>query len=197
MKTIRRDMLRKLVEAGQVQVVETYHYDDMSGSERTEKVMECGIMPEDRNQRKEGICYLFPSDFKTGSGACWQNEDGTIHLHVHGNSSYTFRLKPGVSITPVSRNQRGLRPENVRMQQFLAANGIQATVKYIPDGSLRGCWRVSDITAPWTEELAAKLNALGFTNAHCEPLEKYAGNGGVFSVFVRGHNELLSEPVGV
>ena len=83
------------------------------------------------------------------------------------------------------------------MQEFLDANGIVAAVKYIPDGSLRGTWRLSNSDLQWTEELAAKLTALGFLGWDGEQLGKFAGNGGVFSVFVRGHNELLQEPAPV
>jgi hypothetical protein len=35
MKTFRRDKLRRLVEAGRVETVYTYHYDDMMGEQRT------------------------------------------------------------------------------------------------------------------------------------------------------------------
>lgn len=40
-------------------------------------------------------------------------------------------------------------------------------------------------------ELHNKLNQLGFTSFDGRPLDKFSGNGGVFSVFVRGHNEFL------
>lgn len=85
------------------------------------------------------------------------------------------------------------RPENVRMQQFLAANGIDCTPKYIRDGSLRGSWRLYNRDFYWTTLLAEKLNHLGFTNIFGKPLDLTDGNGGCFSVFVRGHNEILGE----
>lgn len=69
------------------------------------------------------------------------------------------------------------------MQEFLASKGIQAIPKYLSAGSLKGCWRLSNPATRWSDELANQLNALGFLN--------FDGNGGVFCVFVRGHNELL------
>lgn len=79
------------------------------------------------------------------------------------------------------------------MQQFLAQHGIDAIPKYIKDGSLRGSWMLYAKDAKWTMELADSLNAIGFTNLWHDPLGQYSGNGGLFSVFVRGHDELLKE----
>ena len=93
-----------------------------------------------------------------------------------------------------------MRPENQRMQDFLKQNGIKATPKFLPVGSMKGCWRLYGKNKPgkelenyqtWTPELQAKLTNLGFVDYSNEPLSKYSGNGGLFSVFVRGHNELL------
>lgn len=88
-----------------------------------------------------------------------------------------------------------MRPENQRMKEFLKANGIDAMPKFLWDGSLKGCWRLygPKPSTRWTPELAAQLTALGFTNFQGEELNQYAGNGGMFSVFVRGNNELLKE----
>lgn len=103
-------------------------------------------------------------------------------------------FRPGplrlVKTNPVPK---GIRPENRRMQAWLAQHGIQATPKFIHEGSLRGTWRLYNLEQKWTPELAAQLNALGFTHNHGEPLGPFSGNGGIFSVFVRGHNELLHD----
>lgn len=80
------------------------------------------------------------------------------------------------------------------MKDFLKSNGIDATPKYLPDGSLKRCWRLYNIETKWTQELADRLNALGFTDFDGEPLGPFSGNGGMFSVFVRGHYELLADP---
>lgn len=77
------------------------------------------------------------------------------------------------------------------MKAFLEANGIEAMPKYISTGSLGGCWRLYNHEQKWTPELSSKLSALGFLGFDHKPLNQYSGNGGLFSVFVAGHNELL------
>jgi hypothetical protein len=94
MKTYRRDKLRRLVEAGKVETVATYHYDDMSGERRSHGAMPVAIMPAEWRDRKEGVCYLRPSEFSTKSGYCYER-DGIVTLIVHQNSSYDFRIKGG------------------------------------------------------------------------------------------------------
>lgn len=94
-----------------------------------------------------------------------------------------------------------MRPENKRMQEFLKQNGVNAVPKWISTGSLKRSWRLYGKTGKstrntldnyqrWTPELAQKLTALGFRGLH-GPLDRFDGNGGVFSVFVRGHEEFL------
>lgn len=87
-----------------------------------------------------------------------------------------------------------MRPENKKMVEFLKANGIVASARYNRDGSMRGTWHLWNCAVQWSEELAVKLNLLGFTNSTfgC-PLGKYEGNGGMFSVSVRGHNEFVEQ----
>jgi len=104
MKTFRRDKLKRLIEANRVVLHDSYHFDDMTGESRTRgNPMPVGITesgPEMWKTRKEGTCYLFPSDFKTKSGCCY---DAGVHqatghqlvtLIVHSNSNYTFRILP-------------------------------------------------------------------------------------------------------
>jgi hypothetical protein len=83
-----------------------------------------------------------------------------------------------------------MRPENMRMKEFLKQHGIEAQPKYIFHGSLHHSWRLYNHDIKWSAQLQRKLTDLGFTGLH-GPLTQYSGNGGVFSVFVRGHNELL------
>jgi hypothetical protein len=93
-KTFRRDRLRRLVEAGKVTLVGSYHFDDMMGESRADKEMPVAMkwIGGDWRKRKQGVCYMTAWDFQTQSGACWQNDDGTVTLIVHGNSNYTFRV---------------------------------------------------------------------------------------------------------
>ena len=83
-----------------------------------------------------------------------------------------------------------MKTENKRMQEFLLSHGVKARVKYIPDGSLKHTWRLYNPQQKWDSSLCEKLTSLGFTGLR-GPLDEYDGNGGVFSVFVRGHYELL------
>ena len=84
------------------------------------------------------------------------------------------------------------RPENQRMQEFLAANGIKAHAKFIWDGSLKGTWRLWDRHGQrWNPILADRLTALGFRDYDGRMLGNSSGNGGAFCVFVRGHSEFV------
>ena len=84
-----------------------------------------------------------------------------------------------------------MRPENQRMKEWLAEREIDAMPKRFYDGSVKHSWRLYNLKIKWTPELWEKLTALGFTNLWFKPLGQYDGNGGVFSVFVRGHDELV------
>lgn len=84
-----------------------------------------------------------------------------------------------------------MRPENERMRLFLKSNGFTVTPKYLAHGSMRGCWRFYR-PGSWTQTDANALNALGFSGFDGRPLDLFSGNGGLFCVFVRGHNELLN-----
>ena len=85
-----------------------------------------------------------------------------------------------------------MKPENKRMKEFLMANGFARVIpKYLASGSLKRCWRLYDKYQKWSLDIAKRLNDLGFMNFTGKPLDIYDGNGGMFSVFVRGHYELL------
>jgi hypothetical protein len=103
MKTFRRDKLKRLIEAGRVVTVDTYHYDDMTGESRSHTERPVGLTksgPDEWKNRKEGTCYLFPHDFISKSGTCYEagthqaTGDPLVTLIVHGNSNYTFRILP-------------------------------------------------------------------------------------------------------
>jgi hypothetical protein len=94
-KTFRRDKLRRLVEAGRVTAVGSYHFDDMYGESRdTAKNMPVAMKPADWKDRKEGTCYLTESDFTSDCGRAWENENGTITLYVHSNSNFDLKINP-------------------------------------------------------------------------------------------------------
>jgi len=86
-----------------------------------------------------------------------------------------------------------MREENKRMQEFLQSHGIKARAKYLDKGSMKHTWRLYNMDKRWTPTLQDKLTSLGFTDFDGRSLNEYSGNGGLFSVFVRGHYELLKE----
>ena len=85
-----------------------------------------------------------------------------------------------------------MRPENARMKEYLDKNGVKAIPKWLPDGSLKRTWRLYDKNTQWSIDLAAKLNSLGFLDYNGKPLDEHSGNGGMFQVFVRGHNDMVT-----
>jgi len=93
MATMRRDVLKRMAEAGKLETVSTYHFDDMQGTSIGKKALPVRLTDVGEYwTRQEGICYLFPSDFSSSCGHAKRNDDGTIDLYVHGNSWYTFRV---------------------------------------------------------------------------------------------------------
>ena len=88
-----RGTLMKLAQAGKLVMVEAYHFDDMTGSERNNKELPVRVRrpDEDWHDWPEGVCHLWEHDFKSKSGRAWENPNGTITLVVHSNSNYTFR----------------------------------------------------------------------------------------------------------
>ena len=88
-------------------------------------------------------------------------------------------------------------PHNARVEEFLAANGLPGVVaKWLPDGSMKHHFMLAGYEVRpsgqrnnsrplrWSEELAAKLTALGFRYFMGQPFPQFAGNGGWFSVYV-------------
>jgi hypothetical protein len=84
-----------------------------------------------------------------------------------------------------------MRLENRRMKDYLAAQGVEAVPFFIWDGSMKGCWRLSDSEQRWSMALATTLMDFDFVGYDGGPLGEFSGNGGTFCCFVRGHNEFL------
>lgn len=99
--TFRRDRLLRLLKAGKLEMVESYHYDDMTGSEHCKDARPCALAPVDERdaegrivkfgERKQGVAYLRADEFD-GHGRAYAR-GGLITLHVHSNCNYTFRIK--------------------------------------------------------------------------------------------------------
>ena len=106
MKTFRRDKLRRLVDAGLVTSLSTYHFDDMLGESRSHEPMPVRMMPEDRSTVRDGTVFLFPSDFTSKSGSAYDGgttKDGLpiVNLLIHSNSSVTMVINSKTN-TPTS-----------------------------------------------------------------------------------------------
>lgn len=92
MKTFNRGRLKRLCQQGKLVAVESYHFDDQQGQSQsnTERPVRLRANNDDY---QEGFVNLWEHDFRTKSGCCYQNENGTITLIVHSNCNYTFRIK--------------------------------------------------------------------------------------------------------
>ena len=82
------------------------------------------------------------------------------------------------------------REENVKMVEYLKQNEVDATPKYIFNGSMAGTWRIYNLKTKWydNKELQEKLTSLGFRDFDNTPLDNFSGNGGVFQIFARQTN---------
>lgn len=106
-KTVRRDVIRRLVDSGRLFVSESYSFDDMHGESRTEnRAIPVRMMPADR-RTTEGVCYMFESDFKSGSGAAWRNADGTINP--------LYSQQPQSNPYGTARSQMSLCPKHLHV----------------------------------------------------------------------------------
>lgn len=114
--TIRRDLVRRMIEAGELVMIDSYHFDDSTGSERgIDKPLPVAIAPADWHDRKEGVAYVHASDFDSGSGRASQGSNGDITLYVHSNCNYTFRrvAKPAVESQPNAGGALGTVARNL------------------------------------------------------------------------------------
>ena len=94
MKIYRRDKLLRLAEKGKLVLVGSYHFDDILGAERSDREMPVKVRSGDPNEpHQDGVCYVRRSEF-TNYGCAWENDNGTVHLHVHSNKNYDFRVLP-------------------------------------------------------------------------------------------------------
>jgi|SRR5579872_2068623 len=92
-KTFNRGRLLRLAEQGRLESVSSYSFDDMYGASTSKKALPIRLMPEDRTQCQYGVFhYVWESDFKSGSGRAWLNENGSITLYVHSNHWVDVRI---------------------------------------------------------------------------------------------------------
>lgn len=81
-------------------------------------------------------------------------------------------------------------PINHALKLFLASHDIKATPKFRTTGSLKGSTYLYQKGTPWSPELAAQLNRLGFRYIiDGSLLGEFNGNGGAFSVETKGPDD--------
>lgn len=112
MKTIRRDSLKKQIEAGKLEakctmhLTDDYKFDDANKFGKTEWKPARMRKPEfaqythangavtyysKNDDMKEGFMNFMEHDFSDGVKAYW-NDQGTITLRVHSNEWYELRV---------------------------------------------------------------------------------------------------------
>ncbi len=91
MKKIRRDLLLKQALAGKLISVNSYNFDDMHGMEIRSNELPVNIISSN-DDFKKNHCNLRRSCFDSSSGYAKIDEKGLIHLIVHSNENYIFRI---------------------------------------------------------------------------------------------------------
>lgn len=108
-QTFNRGTLRKLAQQGQLEMIESYSYDEMQGVSESKnksvpvKFIEKG--PDGRLPYESGVCCLAAHDFNSKSGGAWVNADKTITLYIHDNHHLTFRRRD--TPTPTTQQELG------------------------------------------------------------------------------------------
>lgn len=90
-KTFNRGKLLRLAKACRLMMIHSYHFDDQLGEERSNKEIPVRIR-ENHDDFKQGFCNLYESDFKSSCGHAAEADNGNVHLHVHSNCCYDFRV---------------------------------------------------------------------------------------------------------
>ncbi len=94
MATYNRGKLLRLAKAGKLMIVSSYSFTDgySNGNDFSTEKMPVEVRSEvNKGIYKEGVCYVREDEFK-GYGHASLNTNGTIHLHVHSNKSYDFKI---------------------------------------------------------------------------------------------------------
>ena len=90
MRTFRRDRLWRLAKAGKLVCVSSYSFDDGYGASSSKREMPVKALVNGDTYRPEGVVCLREDHF-TGYGGATE-EGGVIHLHVHSNLNFDFRV---------------------------------------------------------------------------------------------------------
>ncbi len=92
MPTFNRGKLLRLAKAGKLVLSRAYSFDDTFGEDRFSGEIPVVVRtPENKDTYTEGICYVREDEFKS-YGHASLNTNGTVHLHVHSNKNYDFKI---------------------------------------------------------------------------------------------------------
>jgi hypothetical protein len=117
-KTVRRDWLKRQVDLGNMEAKTVFQIEhdgdgrnDVFGGEwKTARIRRPTFRehyPDRENHPDwhygvcadpdfvEGMMNFNESDFRSGSGACYLEENGSYCLHIHSNAVFNFRKKGG------------------------------------------------------------------------------------------------------
>lgn len=104
--TFRRDKLLRLAKAERLVLVSSYSFDDMYGAscdntqDKPVRVIPKDPAERERIVRYDGtICWVREDEFEGNCGRAYTSDrDGAdiVHLYVHSNSNYDFRILPEV-----------------------------------------------------------------------------------------------------
>lgn len=132
-KTINRAYLKRLAQRGELEMISSYHFDDQDGAEQSKTVKPVRYS-NGYGDFKEGFCNLSDCDFETSTGGAYQNEDGTIHLRVHGNCNFDLRRKNG-PVTTQSDPQFAIDDDyRAKIQEFADLVDAQTAMSLIRRG---------------------------------------------------------------
>ena len=90
---IRRDWLRRQVQAGKMEARCDFHFDAHYEQDTASRVWMPARFSENYGDFVDGVINFKPFDFRTKSGCAYGEKDGIIHLVVHSNSSFSLRAK--------------------------------------------------------------------------------------------------------
>jgi hypothetical protein len=96
--TVRRDVLRRMIEAGKMEAKVNYRYSDDYAFDNATNFGKTEWLPatvSDQRKYFNGIAFA-ASDFR-GYGSAWKEKDGSITLYF-GYLSYSIREKAPVAL---------------------------------------------------------------------------------------------------
>lgn len=94
MKTIRRDVLKRLAQQGRLVMTESYRFDDAYGESRIAVELPVHFIEENGGDWRDGYCNVREHYFSSRSGTAYYRDEsrGLVCLIVHSNHNVDFRI---------------------------------------------------------------------------------------------------------